>query len=71
MVDIIVGAIPPVLNNQNKRENPPRSSYGKKSPKEKRHNRHDRRKDGRNGVVVTLSKYRDRRSGVDRRKKQD
>ena len=71
MVDIIVGAIPPVLTNQNKRENPPRSSHKKKSSKEKRRSKQDRRKDARSGVVVTLSKYPNRRSGVDRRKKQD
>jgi hypothetical protein len=71
MVDIIVGGVPPVLNNQNKRENPTRSSQKKKHSKEKRHNKQDRRKDARSGVVVTLSKYPDRRSGIDRRKKQD
>ncbi len=71
MVDIIVGAVPPVLNNQNKRENPTRSSHKKKSSKDKRKNEQDRRKDARSGVVVTLSKYPDRRSGVDRRKKKD
>jgi hypothetical protein len=71
MVDIIVGAIPPVLNNQHKRENPPRSTSNKKSPKDKRRNKQDRRKGARSGVVVTLSKYPDRRSGADRRKKQD
>ena len=71
MVDIIVGAIPPVLNNQNKRENPFRSSSKKKATKEKRKNGQDRRKDARSGVVVTLSKYPERRKGTDRRKNQD
>lgn len=71
MVDIIVGAIPPVLNNQKKRENPFRSSPKKKATKEKRKNEQDRRKDARSGVVVTLSKYPERRKGTDRRKNQD
>jgi hypothetical protein len=71
MVDIIVGAIPPVLNNQNKRENPFRSSSKKKATKEKRKNKQDRRKGTRSGVVVTLSKYPERRKGSDRRKKQN
>ena len=69
MVDIVVGAIPPVLTNQDKRENPPRPSHKKKSSKEKRRSKRDRRKETRSGIVVTLSKYPDRRSGVDRRKK--
>jgi hypothetical protein len=71
MVDIIVGAIPPVLNNQNKRENPFRSSPKKKATKGKRKSEQDRRKDVRSGVVVTLSKYPERRKGTDRRKNQD
>lgn len=69
MVDIVIGAIPPVLNNQNKQENPTRSPQKKKSQKEKRKSAADRRKDARSGVVVTLSKYPDRRKGGDRRKK--
>ncbi len=69
MVDITVGAIPPVQNNQSKRENPRRSKPKKKVIKEKRKNRSDRRQDVRSGVVVTLSKYPDRRKNADRRKR--
>lgn len=70
MVTIVIGAIPPVLNNQNKQENPTRSPQKKKSPKEKRKRAVDRRKEVRSGGgVVTLSKYPDRRKGGDRRKK--
>lgn len=68
MEDIFVGAIPPTLNSQNKRENTLRPSRKRKSLKEKRRSKRDRRKDARSGVVVTLTKYPDRRSGVDRRK---
>ena len=68
MVNIVIGAIPPVLNNQNKQENPTRSPQKKKSSKEKRKRAVDRRKEVRSGVVVTLSKYPDRRKGGDRRK---
>jgi hypothetical protein len=69
MVKIVIGAIPPVLNNQSKKENPPRSPQKKTLPKEKRKSTADRRKDARSGVVVTLSKYPDRRKGGDRRKR--
>lgn len=68
MVDILVGAIPPVQNNQSKRDNQRRSVPQKKVTKEKRKNRADRRKAERSGVVVTLSKYPNFRKGADRRK---
>ena len=67
MVDIIVGAIPPVLNNQSKREKPRRPVPKKKVVKEKRKNRVDRRRAVRSGVVVSLSKYPERRKRKDRR----
>lgn len=68
MVDIIVGAIPPVQNNQSKRDNPRRPVPKKKVVKEKRKNRADRRHAVRSGVVVSLSKYTERRKNKDRRK---
>ncbi len=68
MVDITVGAIPPVQNNPKKRENPRRSKPKKKVIKEKRKEKSDRRHGTRSGVVVTLSKYPERRQGSDRRK---
>ncbi len=70
MVDIFIGAaIPPVMNNPNKRDNQRRKALKKKMLKEeKRRNRQDRRQDVRSGVTVTLSKYTDRRRTPDRRK---
>ena len=69
MVDIVIGAaIPPVQNNPNKRENPRRQAPQKKTLKERRKNREDRRQSIRSGVIVTLSNYPDRRKNRDRRK---
>lgn len=70
MVDIMLGGgIVPVPNNEKQRENKSRRTLKKKPAKDRRKARKDRRKDVRSGVVVTLSKYPDRRSGTDRRKK--
>lgn len=69
MVDIIIGAIPPVENNLTRREKPDRRTPRKRKAKERRKNLKDRRQGGRNcEVVVTLSKYPDRRKSPDRRK---
>jgi hypothetical protein len=69
MVDIVIGAaIPPVQNNPNKRDNPRRQAPQKKALKERRKNREDRRQSIRSGVIVTLSNYPDRRKNRDRRK---
>ena len=68
MVDIIVGAVPAVQNNQSKRDSQRRPLPKKKVGKEKRKNRADRRQSVRSGVVVSLSKYPERRKENDRRK---
>lgn len=68
MVDIIVGAIPAVHNNQSKKDKQRRPIPKKKVVKEKRKNRADRRQSVRSGVVVSLSKYPERRKQKDRRK---
>ena len=75
MVDITIGAIPPVQNNRSKGKQPRRQAPNKKLAKDRRKNKQDRRRSVRNGVVVTLSKegnryvgYRERRQQVDRRK---
>ncbi len=69
MINIkIGGAIPPVQNNQKKRDNSRRQALKKKVTRDRRKAKTDRRKTARSGVVVTLSKYPDRRRGTDRRK---
>ena len=69
MINIkIGGAIPPVQNNQKKRDNSRRQALKKKVTRDRRKAKTDRRKTVRSGVVVTLSKYPDRRRGADRRK---
>ncbi len=69
MVDIMIGgAIPPVQNNLENRDNSRRQAQKKKETKDRRKAKTDRRKSTRCGVVVTLSKYPDRRRGPDRRK---
>lgn len=67
MVDITIGAIPPVQNNQSKRDNQRRPIRKKKVNKEKRKNKTDRRQAVRSGVVVKLSTYPERRK-TNRRK---
>ena len=70
MINIkIGGAIPPVQNNQKKRDNSRRQALKKKVTRDRRKAKTDRRKTARSGVVVTLSKYPDRRRGADRRKR--
>ncbi len=73
MVDIIVGAIPPVQNRTDQRDKRRGSpSKKKKTTREKRQSETDRRESVRDGVVVTLSykRKKERRSGLDRRKKK-
>lgn len=70
MVDIIIGgAVSPVRNNLEQRENPRRQAPKKKVIKNRRKAKQDRRAGIRNGVVVSLSKYPERHRGPDRRKK--
>jgi len=72
MVDIMIGgAIPPVQNNLKNRDNSRRQALRKKGTKDRRKAKTDRRKSTRCGVVVTLSKYPDRRRGPDRRKEPE
>jgi len=69
MVDIVIGAaVPPVQNTPNQREHQRRQAPREKAIKERRKNREDRRQSIRSGVIVTLSKYPDRRRTRDRRK---
>ena len=69
MVDIIIGtAVPPVMNNPNKRDHQRRQAPKEKVTRERRKNRQDRRQSIRSGVIVTLSNYPDRRKSTDRRK---
>lgn len=50
---------------------PPSPAPGKKNPiRNRRKNKADRRRAMRDGVIVTLSTRKDRRSGRDRRKRQ-
>ena len=70
MVDIIIGgAISPVQNDLNNHGNPHRQAPKKKVIKNRRKAKTDRRTNVRNGVIVSLSKYPERRRGQDRRKK--
>jgi hypothetical protein len=70
MVDIIIGgAVSPVRNDLNNRGNPRRQAPKKKVIKNRRKSKADRRASVRNGVIVSLSKYPERRRGQDRRKK--
>jgi hypothetical protein len=70
MIDIVIGAaIPAVQNNPNRRENQRRQApRKKKNVKERRRNSEDRRQSVRDGIIVTLSNYPDRRKTPDRRK---
>jgi hypothetical protein len=71
MVDIRIGLIPPVLNNQHSRGNQQRPLPEQKSRpfiKERRKKKADRRKSVRDGFVVTLSTQLDRRQIPDRRR---
>jgi hypothetical protein len=75
MVDITIGAIPPVKHNQGEGRNQRRQASKTKKAKDRRKNKQDRRQSVRTGVVVTLSEegerfvdYTERRKQADRRK---
>lgn len=68
MVDIRVGLIPPVQNNQSQGDNSRRKPLDKRKLREKRKNKADRRQSVRDGVIVTLSGQPDRRQLPDRRR---
>jgi hypothetical protein len=75
MVDINIGAVPPVQNNQSKGQDSRRQNPKKKLTKDRRKNKQDRRNSVRSGVKVTLSEagekfvgYKERRKQPDRRK---
>ena len=69
MNEILVGLIAPVQNYQKQRDGTRGSLTPKRTLKDKRKNRSDRRQSVRDGVVVTLSDPMERRQGSDRRKK--
>ena len=67
-MDIVIGRTAPVNRAQAKKRDP--SDTAKKKKKEdRRKNKQDRRKGVRDGVLVTLSTKKDRRTKRDRRKK--
>ena len=68
MVDIKVGVIPPVQNNQDNSGQQRRTPFKKRNPRDRRRNKADRRRSVREGVFVTLSEQYDRRQTPDRRK---
>lgn len=68
MVDIVVGHIPPVQNDPNRRNDQGRSPPREKKNRERRKTEADRRQSVREGIVVTLSHQVERRQGSDRRK---
>lgn len=69
MVDIVIGAaIPPLQNNPERRDRRQKRAPQQKTIKDRRKNKEDRRLEIRSGVTVTLSQYPERRRGRDRRK---
>jgi len=67
-MDIVIGRTAPVNRDlANKRD--PSDTAKKKKKEDRRQNKQDRRKGVRDGVVVTLSFKKDRRTKRDRRKK--
>lgn len=69
MDELLVGMIAPVQNYQKQRDGKRGALSPKRTIKEKRKNRADRRQSVRSGIVVTLSDPKERRRGDDRRKK--
>lgn len=67
-MDIVIGRTADVNRDGAKKRDP---SHGAKQKKkvDRRKNKQDRRKSVRDGVVVTLSTKKDRRTNRDRRKK--
>ncbi len=68
MIDVLIGVIPSVRKNQSNRDNPRRQAHKQNVAASRRKKKTDRRRGNRNGVVVTLSKYSDRRKRPDRGK---
>ena len=62
---VVIGS--PLVNNQKQEKTAARVSTSKKRIVDRRHNRKDRRKSVREGVVVKLSYPNDRRVRPDRR----
>ena len=67
-MDIVIGPTIPV-NRDRTNQRDPSDSTKKKKKEDRRKNKQDRRKGVRDGVLVTLSTKKDRRSKRDRRKK--
>ena len=67
-MDIVIGPAVPV-NRDRANQRDPSDSTRKKKKEDRRKNRQDRRKGVRDGVIVTLSTKKDRRTKRDRRKK--
>lgn len=68
MVDIMVGVVTPLQNNQSRNGGGQPQTFEKKRAKERRKNKMDRRQGVRDGVWVTLSDSPERRRRPDRRK---
>lgn len=68
MVDIVVGSIPRIHNNQQNQNNQQQQRQKGKLRKDRRKNNVDRRQSVRDEIVVTLSNHPEHRSGTDRRK---
>ena len=65
---VVIGSA--FVKNEGKKMRATRVAPGKTTFGERRRNRTDRRKSVRDGVVVSLSYHKDRRSGADRRQAQ-
>jgi len=65
-VDIVIEGAPPVKLEKSTEHTLP--NPGKKVLRDRRKNKRDRRRSVREGIFVSLSVKRERRSGVDRRK---
>lgn len=68
MVDIMVGVVTPLQNNQSRNGGRQPQTFAKKKLRERRKNKTDRRQSARDGVWVTLSGCPERRQRPDRRK---
>ncbi len=67
-MDIVIGRTA-YVNRDGADKRDPSDTVRKKKEKDRRKNKQDRRKSVRDGVVVTLSTKKDRRTSKDRRKK--
>ena len=68
MVDIRVGVVSPVQNNQSNSDKRRRAPLEKRKLKNRRKNKTDRRRSVRDGIIVTLSGQPERRQQPDRRR---